>query len=56
MLAGGQESDEDKFKNCDRLMFSCPTCGKQIIMDNVFTGAVSVMTVVAHLYQYYVNF
>ncbi|KAK2155699.1 hypothetical protein LSH36_233g04020 [Paralvinella palmiformis] len=38
MLGGGQESDEDKFKDCDRLTFSCPNCGKQIIMDNVFTG------------------
>ena len=41
MLGGGQESDEDKFKDCDRLTFSCPNCGKQIIMDNVFTGTVS---------------
>ena len=33
-------SDEEKYRDCDRFKFNCPACGKEIIIDNVFTGLV----------------
>ncbi len=42
MLGGAQISDEEKYRDCDRFKFKCPACGKEIIIDNVTTGVVSV--------------
>uniref|UniRef100_A0A0B7B4I6 DNA polymerase n=1 Tax=Arion vulgaris TaxID=1028688 RepID=A0A0B7B4I6_9EUPU len=35
---------EEKFRHCDRFTFSCPSpnCGRQIVLDSVFTGNVSI--------------
>ena len=44
MLGGGQLSDEEKYQDADRFKVVCPACGKEIIMDSVFTGAVSIFT------------
>ncbi len=41
LLGGAQISEEEKYRDCDRLKFNCPQCGKEIIFDGVFTGAVS---------------
>ncbi len=40
-LSGTQISDEERFRDCERFVFTCPDCGKQNILDNAFTGAVS---------------
>ncbi|XP_021372053.1 DNA polymerase alpha catalytic subunit-like [Mizuhopecten yessoensis] len=41
LLGGTDMSDEEKFKDCDRFKFKCPSasCGREIIFDSVFTGA-----------------
>lgn len=43
LLGGVEMSDEEKYKDCQRFKFTCPgiTCGREIIFDGVFTGAVS---------------
>lgn len=43
MLSAGQLSAEDRFRDCDRLVYVCPDCGKNIIIDNVFSGIVSLV-------------
>ena len=40
-LLGAALSDEEKYRDCDRFKYKCTNCGKEIIMDNAFTGAVS---------------
>ena len=44
MLGGGALSEEEKYRDCDRFKFICPNteCNKEIILDNVFTGIVSI--------------
>ena len=46
LLGGTDMSDEEKYKDCDRFKFKCPSsvCGREIIFDNVFSGAVSLFT------------
>ena len=43
MLGAGRLSEEERYKDCDRFKFKCPnpSCGREIIIDSVFTGAVS---------------
>lgn len=43
LLGGVEMSDEEKYKDCDKFKFTCPhpTCGREVIFDGVFTGAVS---------------
>lgn len=41
MLGGAAVSDEERYKDCDRLKVPCPACSKQIIVDSVFMGVVS---------------
>ncbi|KAJ8309966.1 hypothetical protein KUTeg_011831 [Tegillarca granosa] len=43
LLGGVQLSDEEKYKDCERLKLKCPEpeCGREIILDTVFTGAES---------------
>ena len=41
LLGGNQISDEERYKDCDRFKFNCPSCGKEIIFDSALTGAVS---------------
>ena len=45
-LLGVEMADEEKYKDCERFKFTCPAvnCGREIIFDSVFTGAVSNMT------------
>ncbi|XP_041358143.1 DNA polymerase alpha catalytic subunit-like [Gigantopelta aegis] len=40
-LLGVQLSEEERYKDCDRFKFRCPgaQCGREIILDSVFTGA-----------------
>uniref|UniRef100_A0A8C8VE11 DNA polymerase n=1 Tax=Pelusios castaneus TaxID=367368 RepID=A0A8C8VE11_9SAUR len=40
-LLGGpaQLTDEEKYRDCERFKFSCPTCGTENIYDNVFDGS-----------------
>ena len=47
-LLGVEMADEEKYKDCERFKFTCPAvnCGREIIFDSVFTGAVSNMTLV----------
>ena len=42
LLAGGLESDEEKYKNCDEFAFSCFKCGRKVVISGVFTGAVGI--------------
>ena len=52
MLGGAAISDEEKYRDADRLKFPCRGCGKEMILDSVFTGAVSVdMYVYMHILQ-----
>ena len=46
MLGAGQVSDEEKYRNCDRLKYICPNqnCRKEIIFDSAFTGTVGVFS------------
>ena len=44
MLGGSAISDEEKYRDADRLKFACPECAKENILDAVFTGAVSPYT------------
>ena len=43
LLNGTEISDEEKFRDCERFKFVCPSsvCGREIVIDAVFTGAVS---------------
>jgi hypothetical protein len=34
-------TEEEKYKDCERFCFLCPKCKKEVIIDSVFTGAVS---------------
>ncbi|XP_075053924.1 DNA polymerase alpha catalytic subunit [Mixophyes fleayi] len=40
-LLGGpaQITDEEKYRDCERFKFCCPTCGTENIYDNVFDGS-----------------
>ncbi|ESP04902.1 hypothetical protein LOTGIDRAFT_109334, partial [Lottia gigantea] len=40
-LLGDQLTEEERYKDCDRLKFICPqpTCNKEIIFDSVFSGS-----------------
>ena len=39
-----QLTAEERFRDCDRLTFPCPspTCGRQVVLDGACTGHVSV--------------
>ncbi|XP_022344658.2 DNA polymerase alpha catalytic subunit-like [Crassostrea virginica] len=41
LLNGTEISDEEKFRDCERFKFVCPSsvCGREIVIDAVFTGA-----------------
>ena len=43
LLGGVQISDEEKYKDCERLEIQCSsvTCGRKIVVDGPFTGTVS---------------
>ena len=43
LLGGVQISDEEKYKDCERLEIVCSslTCGRKIILETPFTGTVS---------------
>lgn len=42
MLGGPvQLTDEERYRDCERFTFTCPSCGTDNIYDNVFDGAVS---------------
>ena len=45
-LLGVQLSEEERYKDCDRFKFKCPgvDCGREIIIDGVFTGTVSLIS------------
>lgn len=45
MLNGTEISDEEKYRDCERFKFVCPSsiCGREIIVDAAFTGAVSIV-------------
>lgn len=34
-LLGARLSEEERYKDCDRLHFPCPQCGRDIIFDNI---------------------
>ncbi len=40
-LGGAAVSDEERYRDADRFNFPCAACGRNIIFDNAFTGAVS---------------
>lgn len=44
LLNGTEISDEEKYRDCERFKFVCPipSCGREIIVDAAFTGAVSI--------------
>lgn len=44
LLNGTEISDEEKYRDCERFKFVCPilVCGREIIVDAAFTGAVSI--------------
>ena len=43
LLGGVQISDEEKYKDCERLEIICPspTCGRKLVLDAPFINAVS---------------
>ena len=43
LLGGVQISDEEKYKDCERLEIICtsPTCGRKLVLDTPFVNAVS---------------
>lgn len=45
LLNGTEISDEEKYRDCERFKFVCPNplCGREIIVDAAFTGAVSIV-------------
>lgn len=45
LLNGTEISDEEKYRDCERFKFVCPSsiCGREIIVDAAFTGAVSIV-------------
>jgi len=42
LLGGVKVTEEERFKDCERLSVSCPApgCGRQVVLDAPFTGAV----------------
>jgi len=38
-LLGTAVSDEEKYRDCARFKYRCTACGKEIILDSVFSGA-----------------
>ena len=48
LLGGVQISDEEKYKDCERLEIICPspTCGRKLVLDTPFINAVSELCVV----------
>lgn len=46
MLGGGQISEDEKYQDCDRFKFNCLKCGREIIVDGVFSSPVSVVLII----------
>ncbi|XP_051969816.1 DNA polymerase alpha catalytic subunit-like isoform X2 [Xyrauchen texanus] len=41
--APAQLTDEERYRDCEKFIFSCPACGTENIYDNVFEGAGSTL-------------
>ena len=41
LLGGNVVSDEERFKDCQRLTFACVACQREVVLDAPFVGSVS---------------